>query len=293
MGHEEDSETIAGLKNLYELNGYVFEEINITGSAAFNEEAEVMLIPAPAKDYSDSEIKRVREWVTNGQKYGRHLLVFTNYSASCPNLYGMLEADYKIKVTDQLLTETDYERVQQYSSYLTKCDIPETNYTPNSAGTNNVFAPLARRLTTTLESELSQENAVGDTGILLNNYPESAQVISLKDFSSENSDGAFSPDKSEYPLTSMIAAILNRYDNNTGTEAYGSVVVCGSSVLAYPDYIQNKTLKNEELLLDTIRSVTGHEESIPVTISNKVLDTDMVTFGSTTQLQDLSFLTRD
>lgn len=282
VGHEEDSYTIEGLKNLYELNGYTFEEINITGSAAFNEKAEVMLIPAPSKDYSDAEIKRVRQWVTNGQKYGRHLLVFTDYDASCPNLYGMLEADYKIKVTDQLLVETDYNRVQNYSSYLTFCDVPTTDYTANSVGTNNVFAPLARRLTTTLKAELSQENAVGDLGIVLNNYPKSAQVLSLKDFANQNSEGAVSLEEGEYPLTSMIAAILNRYDNNTGTEAYGSVVVCGSSALAYSDYIQNGTMKNEELLLDVIRSVTGHEET--VTVSNKVLDTDTVEFSSTAQL---------
>ncbi len=282
VGHEEDSETIAGLKSLYELNGYTFEEFNITGSAEFNEKAEVMLIPAPAKDYSDAEIKRVRQWVTNGQKYGRHLIVFTDYDASCPNLYGMLETDYKIKVTDQLITETDYNRVQQYSSFFPVCDVPATDYTANSAGTGNVFTPLARRLTTTLEAEQSQDNAVGDLGILLTNYPESAQVISLKDFNNQQSDKAVSLDEGAYPLTSMIAAILNRYDNNTGTAAYGSVVVSGCPIMAYTDYVQNGTLKNEELLLDTIRSVTGHEET--VTVSNKVLDTDTVEFSSTAQL---------
>lgn len=282
VGHEEDAEAIAGLKSLYELNGYTFEEFNITGSAKFNEKAEVMLIPAPAKDYSDAEIKRVREWVTNGQKYGRHLIVFTDYDASCPNLYGMLEADYQIKVTDQLLMETDYNRVQQYSSFFPVCDIPVTDYTANSAGTGNVFTPLARRLTTTLKSELSQENAIGDLGIPLTNYPKSAQVISLKDFANQNSDKAVSLKENEYPLTSMIAAILNRYDNNAGAEAYGSVVVSGCPIMAYPEYIQNGTLKNEELLLDTIRSVTGHEDT--VTVSNKVLDTDTIEFSTTTQL---------
>lgn len=282
VGHEEDESTIAGLKSLYELNGYTFEEFNITGSAEFNENAEVMLIPAPAKDYSDSEIKRVREWVINNQKYGRHLLVFTDYDASCPNLYGMLEADYGITVTDQLIVETDYNRVQQYSSYFPVCDVPTTDYTANSTGTGNVFTPLARRLTTTLSSELSQENAIGDIGVSLTNYPESAQVISLTDFGNQNSEGAFSLEEDQYPLTSMIAAILDRYDNNTGTAAYGSVVVSGCQVMAYSDYVQNTTLQNEELLLDTINSVTGYENN--VTVSNKVIATDTVTFDTNTQL---------
>lgn len=282
VGHEEDSEAIAGLKKLYELNGYTFEELNITASVDFNKKAEIMLIPAPAKDYSDSEIKRVREWVINNQKYGRHLIVFTDYDANCPNLYGMLEADYKIKVTNQLLMETDYNRVQQYNNYFPVCDVPATDYTKNSTGTGNVFTPLARRLTTTLEAELSQDNAVGDTGILLTNYPKSAQVISLKDFNNQDSSKAVTLEEDEYPLTSMIAAILNRYDNNTGTAAYGSVIVSGCPIMAWSDYIQNGTLQNEELLLDAINSVTGNEDT--VTISNKVITADTVTFSSTAQL---------
>lgn len=283
VGHEEDQDTIDGLKELYELNGYTFEEFNITGSAEFNEDAEVMLIPAPAKDYSDAEIKRIRQWITNNQKYGRHLLVFTDYAASCPNLYGMLDADYGIQVTDQLLYETDSNRKQQYNSFFPVCDIPSTNYTANSVGTGNVYTPLARRITTNLPSELSEDNALGDLGIPLTNYPESTHVVALKDFNSQDTANSHQMlEETEYPLTSMVAAILNRYDNNTGTEAYGSVVVSGCQVMAYSDYIQNGTLQNEELLLDTISSVTGHENA--VTVSNKQFSSELVIFEPNVQI---------
>lgn len=283
VGHEEDQDTITGLQTLYELNGYTFEEFNITGSAEFNEDAEVMLIPAPAKDYSDSEIKRVREWVTNNQKYGRHLIVFTDYTASCPNLYGMLDADYGIQVTNELLYETDANRQQDYNHYFPVCDVPSTNYTTNSAGTGNVFTPLARRITTSLPSEHEQEDTIGDLGIPLTNYPESTQVISLKDFADQDTvSNAQALDESLYPLTSMVATILDRYDNNTGTAAYGTVVVSGCPFMAYTDYVQNSTLKNEELLLDVINSVTGHENS--VTISNKEFSDEAVYFDANVQL---------
>ena len=283
VGHEEDQDTINGLQTLYELNGYVFEEFNITGSSEFNPDAEVMLIPAPAKDYSDNEIKRVREWVTNNQKYGRHLIVFTDYAASCPNLYGMLDADYGIQVTNELLYETDTNRQQDYNHYFPVCDVPSTKYTSNSVGTGNVFTPLARRITTSLPAELEQDNTIGDLGIPLTNYPESTQVISLKDFADQNNvNNAKALESSEYPITSMVATILDRYDNNTGTAAYGTVVVSGCQVMAYNDYVQNSTLKNEELLLDVINSVTGHENS--VTISNKVISNEEVYFEPNVQL---------
>lgn len=277
VGHEEDEYTIEGLQTLYELNGYTFEELNITGSKAFNKDAEIMLIPAPAKDYSDEEIKRIRDWVSNNQEYGRHLMVFVDYDATCPNLYGMLETDYKIAVTDQLIYETDLNRVQQYTSYYPLCDVPETDYTKNSIGTAKVFTPLARRLTTTLPATAPQDGAIDDIGVVMTNYPESAQVISLKDFTNQNSEGAATLESDDYPLTSMIAAIVGR-----GTAANGSVVVSGCQIMAYSDYVQNGNLQNEELLLDAINSVTGNEDIL--TISNKVVGSDTISFDTTTQL---------
>lgn len=281
VGHEEDSNTIAGLKALYELNGYTFEEMNITGSAAFNADAEVMLIAAPAKDYSDAEIKRVHEWMYNDGNYGRHLIVYTNPIASCPNLYELLDVEYGIQVTDELLLETDLNRMQQYTPNYTLCDVPATKFTANSTNTGKLSTPLARRLTTTWASE-AEENAIANLSTMLTNYPDSARLIKLQDFSNNNTDGVYQPANDQYPLTSMIAATINTYNNNTQKSAYGTVVVSGCPAMAYSDFIQNGSFYNEELLLDTINSVTGHENA--VSVSSKVLDTDTVTFSTNTQL---------
>lgn len=277
-GHEEDTDTIAGLQSLYELNGYTFEELNITASAEFNEKAEVMLIAAPAQDYSDAEIKRIHEWMFNKGAYNRHLIVYINPIASCPNLYELLDVEYGIQVTDQLLNETDDNRMYNFSSYYTLSDVPSTKFTANSASTGQLITPIARRLTTTWESEASQENAIANLSTVLNNYPESTQVIDLQDFSENNAEGLYYLPEEQYPLTSMIAATINSYDNNTQQSAYGTVVVSGCPAMAYADFIQNGSFYNEELLLDTINSVTGHENS--VSISNKILETDTVTFSA-------------
>jgi len=195
----------------------------------------------------------------------------------------MLNADYGIQVTNELLYETDANRQQDYNHYFPVCDIPSTKYTANSTGTGNVFTPLSRRIITTLPAEHEQENTIGDLGIPLTNYPTSTHVISLKDFADQDKiSNAHAPKESEYPLTSMVATILDRYDNNTGTAAYGTVVVSGCPFMAYNDYVQNSTLKNEELLLDVINSVTGHENS--VTISNKEFSNEEVYFEPGVQL---------
>ena len=159
VGHEEDEYVIDGLKSLYELNGYTFEELSITGSKDFNKDASIMLIPAPEKDYSAAEIKRVQEWVYNNNNYGRQLMVFVSPTADCPNLYEFLEVEYKITVTDELILETDYNRVQNYNSLYTMTDIPLTDYTASAEGKANVFTPFTRRLTTSLPASLETPSA--------------------------------------------------------------------------------------------------------------------------------------
>lgn len=276
VGHDEDADAIAGLKSLYELNGYTFEELNITASAPFNTNAEVMLIAAPSQDYTAAEIKRVHEWMFNQGAYGRHLIVYTNPVADCPNLYEMLDVEYGIQVTDELLLETDNNRMQDSHPYYTLSDVPSTQFTATSASTGKLSTPLARRLTTSWDAEAEQENAIANLSTVLNNYPDSTRVITLQDLNNNNADGARQLPADQYPLTSIIASTINSYDNNTQKAAYGTVVVSGCPAMAYTEILQNRSFYNEELLLDTINSVTGHESSISV--SNKVLNTETVAF---------------
>lgn len=282
VGRGEDENVISGLKVLYELNGYTFEEVNITSSAKFNEKAEVMLIAAPTVDYKDEEIKRVQEWVFNEGSYGHHLIVYTHATADCPNLYEMLDVEYHIQVTDQIIKETNMNRYNDQHAYKVLTDVPTTDYTANSVSTGQVYTPFARRLTTTLPSELSQEGAVGEIAIPLTNYPQTAQIIKLEDYLKDQHDLSYDGKESEYPLTSMIAWVNDSYNNNTQQAAYGTVVVSGCPGMAYSENIRDGSLKNEELLLDAVNSVTGNENS--VTITNKVLQTDYITFETTTQL---------
>ena len=125
-GHEENASTIASLKKLYELNGYIFEELLITGSAEFNEKAETLLIAAPAKDYSEAEIQRIRTWLKNDNKRNRHMMVYINPTADCPNLYEMLKTDYHIEVTNQLIYESDPNRYYDYDNRFVSADVPPT-----------------------------------------------------------------------------------------------------------------------------------------------------------------------
>ena len=285
VGHEEDEYVIDGLKGLYELNGYTFEELTITGSKDFNKDANIMLIAAPEKDYSAEEIKRVQEWVYNAGNYGRQLMVFVSPTADCPNLYEFLEVEYQITVTDELILETDYNRIQNYNYLYTMTDIPSTDYTESAVGTANVFTPLVRRLTTSLPSSLSTDT-IGSYAIPLTEYPESAKLTKLESLQNTDTDTdkdtTYAAAEGDYPLTGMIVHAIDSYNNETQTSVNGRILVSGCSAVAYSSYLQNGNLKNEELLLGTLNKMAGIENAI--TISAKTFSTEQVTFTNATAL---------
>ncbi|MBQ8683652.1 MAG: GldG family protein [Clostridia bacterium] len=285
-GHNEDSYTIAGLKTLYELNGFTFEDLNIAGSAEINPKAQMMLIAAPTKDYSEAEIKRVQEWVYNDGNYGRHLMVYVSPTADCPNLYEFLRVEYDITVTDELIVETDPDRcLYGYQNYLL-CDVNATDFSGNAAGTGVVCTPFARRLTTTLPSTPEQEEAsIYKLGLPLTSYPKTAKLMKLEKLNSESADpnkDAYSASEGEYPLTSMIVWENNSYNNNTYESTYGTVTVSGCSAMAQSELAQMGNFNNEDLLLDVVHGIFGETDSI--TISNKVLSTDTISFSNATKL---------
>lgn len=285
VGHEEDEYVIHGLKSLYELNGYTFEELTITASEDFNKDASVMLIPAPEKDYSAEEIKRVREWVYNGGNYGHQLMVFVSPTADCPNLYEFLEVEYKITVTDELILETDYGRIQNYNYLYTMTDIPSTDYTTSAVGTANVFTPFTRRLTTTLPAAIEQ-GTIGSYAVPLTAYPESAKLTKLESLqnadASADTDTTYAAPEGDYPLTGMIVHAIDAYNNETQTAVDGRVLVSGCATVAYSNYLQNSNLKNEELLLGALNKMTGVENAL--TISAKTISNETVSFSNATAL---------
>ncbi len=278
VGHEEDTGTIQGLQELYELGGYTFEELSITGSKDFNKEATVAIIPAPAKDYSASDIKKVQQWLYNDGNYGRHLMVFVSSTANCPNLYEFLEVEYKITVEDELILETDANRIQYNVPYYTMCDVPETEFTMGSVSSAKVFTLTARRLTTTLE-EKKEDSAGNNYSVQLTEYPETAELITMTDFDADNADETvYDAPVSEYPLTSMLTTVIDTYNNETSQSVSGTVTVSGCPAMAYADFVKNGSLKNDELLLETINGVTGNETSVDIPV--KILTGKTVSYPS-------------
>ena len=280
IGHDEDTATIAGLKALYELNGYTFEELSITGSTEFNDKAEVLLIAAPANDYTTDEIRRIETWMNNDNKRNRHLMVFVDPTADCPNLYGLLTDDYHITVTDQLIYDEDSDRYfsdatgKPNPSY-TLADIAANKYTSSIYDLGTVKTPQARLLTCDLPSSATQ--GIEELGLHLTTHPDTASVGTI------GSDGEREKLKDDaYPLLSGVSYVFEAHDDNEQKAATTTVTVFGSSTMAYGTYTTDPSTYNAELLLSVIHSVTDYQTEVP--IANKVITNDVTQFTARTAM---------
>lgn len=279
-GHNENNNTISAVKRLYELNGYIFEDLDITGSAEISEQAEVLLIAAPQTDYTDAEVRRISTWLENDKKRNHHLMVFVDPDkpvSEFPNLYGMLKDEYKIEITDQRIYETDsdlyFSDGESYNPEYVWADIPSNQYTSNAYG-GAVKAPRSRRLLCSLPSSATS-TGIEEWGLQLVAHSDTARVKTL------GSDAETEIKDDEYPLISAVSYVYETQDNNNMNEdATTTVTVFGSADMA--TYIADYSTNNEELLLDVIHSVTDYQTEI--TISDKAFASDVTQFTARAQM---------
>ena len=277
-GHEEDSTVISGLSSLYGGNGYTVEQLNLATAAEFNENSTLGIVAAPAKDFTEEEIKRLREWMSNDGQLGRNLMVVVNYSADCPNLYGYLKDNYQLEVTDNLILETDPNKIMGYSMYYSYVDIQETDVTKGLGGMTTVLGPTRQLLTTNTNTDTSS----GSTVIPLLTYGDTARLAAVKDVTGdatgdEEKDPTFKADA--YPINGALWARNWTYnDDNEVIES--NILLMGSMFMATSQGIQTAAYNNEEVLLSTVNKVVGNEDA--VNISTKIVGGESLSYTKTT-----------
>ncbi|MBR5540547.1 MAG: GldG family protein [Clostridia bacterium] len=276
-GHGESESSIAALKSLYELNGYFTQTLDFTSAATISDTTGAIAIVGPTKDYTLDEIKRLRQWLDNDGKRGRHLFVFANYSGTCPNLYDFLSADYGITVTSNIIMETDANNYPMdfYGSYpywplttVTSSDLTD------SIANQKVIMPLTLQLLTDKSSDTEEEILTNHT---LVSFPESSRLTALTDLlSAESNDDVVQVEADSYPIIGMAYARDLDVVNNQTVINY--IVVSGSYQFA--DYATSSQYQNEGLVLEPLRTVCSLGDT--VVISGKDLSADTFSVSTLT-----------
>ena len=265
-GHEEDSATISGIESVIKNNNYKTETLDITASGKFNGASTLALIAAPRTDYTDAEIEKLRTWLANGGKYNRNLFVVANYETNCPNLYEFLDVEYGLLVTDQLISETDYNRLGTYNYFATLADVGTSDFTGSIQG-KRVYMPYTRQIITKKENDTN--NSLYNVNIAT--FPDSARITQMAEALSEsNSDKELKQTKADkYPLVGM--AYATKWGYNSDNEQYKTNVLVSGSYSAFNQGVLTSTaVQNEKLLLSLLNGFTGNKND--VMISGKPLE---------------------
>lgn len=107
-GHGESTDDT--FRSLFSNNGYTVEDVQLYKGMSFDPDATLMIIVAPARDYSVAEVSAVEDFLTNNYEYGRNVMFFTSAaSVPCPNLEGLLY-DWGIALNRDMVIESDATR---------------------------------------------------------------------------------------------------------------------------------------------------------------------------------------
>ncbi len=256
-GHGENESVITEMQNLYKLNGYLVNTLNLSTATEIDETTEAMIIVGPTSDYTIDEITRLRSWLNNDGKLNRDLFVMCNYLADCPNLYDFLESDYGITVTDNLIVETDtdnYLMVYADGELMPITTVLDTDMTAEIAE-DSVMMPYTLQLKTAFGSDTTEESV---TNYPIIQFPESIKLIPQASLTEDST--AEQVDADEYPVIGM--AYAKELRDTSAHSGETNVIVSGSFL--YPALTDFYQYVNEALTLEPIRSICSLGDTVVI-----------------------------
>ena len=223
------------LMNLIANNGADVEEVKLSQLSHYDDMARVMVICAPSIDFSQGEIRRLQEFLSNDYQYERDLFFFSSpESPELPNLEAFL-AEWGIQFNDNVVLESD-----EYSaaSYATTPDAAPLYVIPTYAEAEvsgvTITADYLSVVPNARSIKLLFENSgITETTALMTTSEESY----AKSFESINSGYTQGDDDAEGPFTVAAVSTRYKYENNVAVESHvfaaGSVEMLNSSYMDY------------------------------------------------------------
>ncbi len=282
-GHGEDTNAISMLQDLYELNGYTVETVDFTTATDIHEDSQALILAGPTRDFTEEERNRLQEWLSNDGDLQRNLFLFCDMTAKLPVLYGFLEGDYGIQVTDNIIQETYSGNLyRDYYQYMLECAIGsiQSSDLTDTVADQRILLPYPRQLVTTRDSDISQDNPSNTSLVTFGN---TAKLMPLAD--DENTQVELI-DADSYPVTAV--AYAERQGIINGSETVSShVFVSGSTYMLY--YLETSGYQNDAFLISALNAVTGMEGPA---ITGRSLDTEMLSHSNlTAQIVGLGIFT--
>ncbi len=274
-GHGEDG--YQNLMNLIANNGADVKEINLlTDKEEFSQNAKLMVICNPTRDYSIDEIRKISDFASNDNMFGKNIMYFSSTDAvELPNIESFLKT-WGIALNDDIVLDTADNTFQNFQNALLPTFTTEEimNTGAKISTVTTLLAPNARSLT-----KLFPEN----------NLYKTQSIISTSDTSYARASDAINQDLERDPTDKSgpfdigALSMMYKYVNNIQVQSY--LLVCGSVGMIESNYFTYSG--NGEMFMqlykvmmdeqdDTILAAQKASSSSVAAISSRQANTMMV-----------------
>lgn len=274
-GHGEDG--YQNLMNLIANNGADVKEINLlTDKEEFSENAKLMVICNPTRDYSTEEIRKISDFASNDNLFGKNIMYFSSTDAvELPNIESFLKT-WGIGLNDDIVLDTADNTFQNFQNALlptfTTEEIMNTGATISTVTT--LLAPNARSITKLFpEDNLYKTQSIISTSDT--SYSRASDAI--------NQDLERDPTDKSGPFDIGVLSMMYKYVNNIQVQSY--LMACGSVDMIESNYFTytgngEMFMQLYKLMMDeqddTILAAQKATSSSVATISSSQANTMMV-----------------
>ena len=260
----EDESNLAFISGIFENNGLSVESIDFAKDA-IPQNAKFLAVVAPQRDFSQTEITKLDEFLQNGKDYGRNLLYFDGGTADLPNLYGYLELYWGVRIDpNSRVYDPDNCFVYPFCVFSEYAESDATKELSDAGVKTPINNPMPIEI-------LWEERDIRTVTALMSTYD-----TSFKRAASETPDAesAAAITKRDDDVTGKYAVmtLTRRHNANLPVEESSGVLMTSVGFLDY--YSSSGSFGNGTLIMGILESM--QEKSDPVTIVKKDLATEVI-----------------
>ena len=240
------------LENILKVNNYNPIHQSIL-TEEIDPEAEIAVISAPLRDYTEDELRKLDRYLQNDNEYG-HSLLYLPAAAQpeMPNLNAFL-ADWGISVDEGIVYQTDYAKLVTMSNYWSAAEYTETVYAKPAVDRRLLsVVPEARPLSVLYDAK----DRITVSAPLV--FGESAVVAPLE------FDEDWSPDMAERrgPIPAFVVASMTRYSAAQRKDVTSNVMVFGSFEFVGQSLLSSRTVGNAEYILNVFALASDRADTV-------------------------------
>lgn len=259
-GHNESVST--SFSTMLESSGYAVDTLTLA-EKEIPENASLLILSLPQKDYTEDEINMLDEYVKNGGD----LLVFdgTESPTDLDVLYSYLE-EWGITVQPEMVIDQEYN-ISDDRYVLAALSDSSVNDALSAISDQVIVTPDAKPLKVKLSDRITDrtvESLLTTRETAYSRAIESDTTYDSYDKQEGDTDGPFD-----------LAAIAEY----TGNDENGQIMVCSSALMMTDQLMQSSSLLNSDFLSNTISSMQPEVELI--SIESKSMSAEPLTLSAT------------